>query len=161
MSSSLPPDPSSASLSSSPSSSSPSSIRAYFASILTNHYSIPTSDAEDYVSAWKYGKDAEVLSFDCVTYRAIFGDEIGAILFRWKKDYSETVLRRRLDGRKEEEVQRKFVISLIFWHLIEETYGTIGMRLTGMEKVTLLLLLLLEALCSSSLLGSWARFGKL
>ncbi|PVH85052.1 hypothetical protein DL98DRAFT_527996 [Cadophora sp. DSE1049] len=65
---------------------SPSSIRTYF-SILTEHYSIPASDVEKCVSCWKYGKDAEVLYYDCETYRAIFGDEIGAISFRWKKDY--------------------------------------------------------------------------
>jgi len=82
-----------------------------------------------------------VLSFNCEAYRAIFGDEVGAILFRWKKHYSESVLRMRLDGRKEEEVQRdtgvtfavgSAVLFLVAWILSDVWEAMVMLLASGL-----------------------------
>lgn len=101
-----------------PSSSTAFSIRAYFSSILQEKYDIPALEAEKAVSAWQYGKDKEVLDYDRETYRAMFDDEIGAILFGWKAEYSKSVLRKRMDGRSSVEIERRSsVTSVLLPHL--------------------------------------------
>jgi hypothetical protein len=64
-----------------PSSASPQEVRAYFSSILAQNHSVPEAEAAQLVKEWKYGTGAEVKTLDVETYRAIFGAEIGSLLW--------------------------------------------------------------------------------
>jgi hypothetical protein len=64
-----------------PSSASPEEVRAYFSSILAQNHPVPGAEAAQLVKEWKYGTGAEVRTLDVATYRAIFGAEIGSLLW--------------------------------------------------------------------------------
>ncbi|PVH83250.1 hypothetical protein DL98DRAFT_413164 [Cadophora sp. DSE1049] len=64
-----------------PPSATPSEVRTYFTTLLSNLHSVPTSDAKGTASKWKLGRGEEMLSFDIETYRQIFGWEAGTALF--------------------------------------------------------------------------------
>jgi hypothetical protein len=88
----------------SPSASSAESVRTYFHTILTEHYSIPSSEASTIVSAWRYGKDREVFHFDIETYRQIFDPEIGSLLYGWRLNYGTHVAGIKWEDWKRGEV---------------------------------------------------------
>jgi hypothetical protein len=64
-----------------PSSASPQEVRTYFSSILAQNHSVPEAEAPQLVKDWKYGTGAEVETVDVETHRAIFGAEIGSLLW--------------------------------------------------------------------------------
>jgi hypothetical protein len=89
----------------SPSTSSAESVRTYFHTILTEHYSIPSSEASTIVSAWRYGRTKEVINFEIETYREIFGPEIGALLYGWRLKYGTHVAGMKWEDWKRGEVE--------------------------------------------------------
>jgi hypothetical protein len=60
---------------------SPTSVRNWFVTILTDLHSVSESEARDIASKWKYGRGSELLYYDVDTFRVIFGGEAGTLLF--------------------------------------------------------------------------------
>ena len=63
-------------------SATPSEVRTYFTSLLSQNFHLPPEEAEILAQAWKYGTGAQVHRFSIDTYRGIFGAEMGTLLYR-------------------------------------------------------------------------------
>ena len=59
----------------------PSEVQSYFTNILVDLHGIPEKEAKEIGSRWKYGRGSEVTYYDVDTFRAIFGPEVGTVLF--------------------------------------------------------------------------------
>ncbi|KAF7862788.1 uncharacterized protein EAF02_010337 [Botrytis sinoallii] len=60
-----------------------STVREYISHILHHHYDVPKDKAETLAAQWKYGRGAELRTFDVDTFRSIFGVEAGTLLFAY------------------------------------------------------------------------------
>jgi hypothetical protein len=60
---------------------SPSNVRSWFVTILTDLYGVSENEVREIASKWKYGRGSELNYYDVDTFRLIFGSEAGTLLF--------------------------------------------------------------------------------
>jgi hypothetical protein len=60
---------------------SPAVIRSYIESLLVELHSLTRKESEETTSKGKLGREAELISYDIGTYRAIFGIKAGILLY--------------------------------------------------------------------------------
>jgi hypothetical protein len=60
---------------------SPKVVRKWFSDILINLHGVPEEEALERTPKWKYGHGSELLYYDIITFRLMFGAEAGTLLF--------------------------------------------------------------------------------
>lgn len=73
-----------------PSDAPPSVVRAYFSEILSKHHDVPSAEAIAITAQWRVGRGSELTYYDIETFRAIFGAEIGTLLFGYARKELKT-----------------------------------------------------------------------
>ncbi|CAL3964971.1 hypothetical protein PZA11_002158 [Diplocarpon coronariae] len=86
-------------------------IRDFFSQLLQKHYSLPRDTADALVRPWLYGQEKEIMSYDLDTYRALFGPEIGAILYGRRSEYGKERVKERVEALVKEHADYLYIIK--------------------------------------------------